>query len=76
MMQSKLFPLSAQSSYVFAIELHPEPEEVTGLSTPLMPKRENFFLMFTEPHFGHDTGGLDDDTSFSKFSEQSVHAYS
>jgi hypothetical protein len=31
-------------------ELHEEqpdpPDEVTGFSTPLIPKRENFFVMF------------------------------
>jgi len=61
-------------------ELHEEqpepPEEVTGFSTPLIPKRENFFLIFFDPHFGHETSGLDPETSFSKSSEQSLHLYS
>jgi hypothetical protein len=58
-------------------EVHPElPEEETGFSTPLMPKRENFFVMFFELHFGHETSGLVPETSFSKSSVQSLHVYS
>ena len=54
----------------------PEPEEDAGFSTPLMPKRENFFVILTESHFGHETSGFDPETSFSKSSEQSLHLYS
>ncbi len=54
-------------------ELHPEPEEATGFSTPLIPKRENFFVRFPEPHFGHETSGFGPETSFSNSSAQSLH---
>jgi len=58
-------------------EEHPEPPaEVTGFSTPLIPKRENFFLMFFELHFGQETSGFAPETNLSKFSEQSSHLYS
>jgi len=58
-------------------EEHPEPPaEVTGFSTPLMPNRENFFVIFFELHFGHETSGFAPETSFSKFSLQSLHLYS
>jgi len=40
-------------------EEQPDPPEVTGFSTPLMPKSENFFVMFLELHLGHDTSGSD-----------------
>ena len=58
-------------------ELHPDPpDDVTGFSTPLIPKRENFFVTFLELHFGHETSGLVPETSFSKSSEQPSHLYS
>ena len=55
---------------------HPEPPEVKGFSTPLMPNRENFFVMSPESHFGHETSGFDPETSFSNSSEHLLHLYS
>ncbi len=58
-------------------EEHPDPpEEVTGLSTPLMPKRENFFVTFAELHLVHVISELELITNFSKSSEQSLQVYS
>ena len=58
-------------------EVQPElPDEETGFSTPVMPKRENFFVMFFELHFGQETSGFVPETSFSKSSVQSLHLYS
>ena len=58
-------------------EEQPElPEDVTGFSTPLMPKSENFFVMFLELHFGQATSGFAPDTSFSKLYLQALHVYS
>jgi hypothetical protein len=54
---------------------HAEPAEVTGFSTPLIPKRENFFFTSKEPHEGHFTSLLPE-TSSSNSSEQAVHVYS
>jgi hypothetical protein len=52
------------------------PDDVTGFSTPLIPKRENFFVMLCELHRGQSISGLEPETSFSKSSEQSLHVYS
>jgi hypothetical protein len=54
----------------------PEPPEVTGFSTPLMPNRENFFVMSLEAHFGQETSGFAPETSFSKSSAHALHLYS
>jgi hypothetical protein len=61
-------------------ELHDEqpelPEEGAGLSPPLMPKRDNFFVTFLEAHFGHSMSGFEPMTSFSNSSWHSLHMYS
>jgi hypothetical protein len=56
-------------------EVQPEPDE-TCLSTPLIPKVENFFLMFLELQPGHVTFGLAPATSFSNSFLQSRQVYS
>ena len=59
-------------------ELHeeqPETEEVC-FSTPLIPKRENFFLMFFELHVGQAIAGFEPETSFSNSFPQPSHVYS
>jgi len=54
----------------------PEPPDVTGFSTPLMPNRENFLVIFPELHFGQFTSGFEPETSFSNSSEHLLHLYS
>jgi hypothetical protein len=56
-------------------EEHPEPEE-TCFSTPLIPKRENFFFTFSELHAGQLTVGLLAETSISKSFPHDSHLYS
>jgi len=51
-------------------------QEDTCFSTPLMPKTENFFLIFWELHFGHETSGFVPETSFSNSFSQFWHLYS
>jgi hypothetical protein len=48
--------------------LQPEEEPAKGLSTPLMPKLDIFFLTSFDEHFGQSTTVLLN-TSFSKFSQ-------
>jgi hypothetical protein len=57
-------------------ELHEEQPADAGLSTPLIPKTENFLRTFLELHFSQETSLFPPETSFSKVIPQSLHMYS
>jgi len=60
------------------LEQEEQPEELVpakGLSTPLMPKVENFLVTSALSHFGHLTSA-EPITSFSKSLPHAPHLYS
>lgn len=56
-------------------EVQPEADPEKGLSTPLIPKVENFFLTLSDEQLGQVTATLLK-TSFSNSLLQALHKYS